>query len=130
MQNARRWGRLLLWLHLFICLVWWWLLHPHHDPPAWMLHVFLCSVLAVQFTWGFTVGLIVGPSRRRRRWLWWSLLTLFMPLWPLSFLLRALVATSGLLVALGYAAIAVIILASETYAGVLLGAKVHSQCNE
>lgn len=130
MKNPRRWGKPLLWLHLFVCCVWWFLLHATKEPPEWMIHIHIWSVLAIQFTWGFTVGLIVGPSRKNRQSLWWSLLTLFMPLWYLSFISLALLAMLGPVLAAIYVAIFVMILASETYAGVLLGAKMHSQSEE
>ena len=125
MKKARPWIKLLLWMHLFVCLVWLCLFQMERNPPGWMLHVFVWSILAIQFTWGFTVGLMVGPSRRRRWMLWSSLLTLFMPLYFVSFLFRILVYAVGLPLALLYLAIFVMILASETFCGVLLGAKLH-----
>jgi hypothetical protein len=127
MKRVHRWSRVLLWLHLFICVVWLYLFRATHQPPGWMLHVWIWSVLAIQFTWGFTVGLIVGPNRRRRRMLWWSLLTVFMPLYFVSFIFRFILWRMGLIPALIYLAIFVMILACETYGGVLLGAKVHGR---
>ena len=71
-----------------------------------------------------------GPSRKRRPLLWWSLLTIFMPLWIYGSLLFYLFCVSGPLVALLYLAAIVAILASETYCGVLLGAKMYSESFE
>ena len=116
----------MLWVHLFVCAVWLFLIRSQHEPPGWMLHVFLWSILAVQFTWGYTVGLLVGPGRKRRSFLWWSLLTLFMPLYlvgPICFL----IAFHNLFVAFGYFAVFVMIMTCETYCGVMLGAKAHGE---
>jgi hypothetical protein len=128
-DNLRRRARILLWIHLFLCSVWLFLFRAQHQPPTWMLHVFLWSILGVQFTWGYTVGLLVGPGRKRRPLLWWSLLTVFMPLYvvgPICFFL----ALHNILIALGYFAVFVMILACETYCGVLLGAKTHAEGSE
>ena len=56
----RRWSKPLLSLHLFVCLVWLYLFQSTKEPPFWMWQVWIMSILAIQFTWGFTVGLIVG----------------------------------------------------------------------
>ena len=124
-RDPRRRARLLLWAHLFVCTVWLYLFRAQHQPPDWMFHVLIWSILGVQFTWGYTVGLLVGPSRRRRPLLWWSLLTLFMPLYvigPLCFF----IAIHNLFLACGYFALFIMILACETYCGVLQGAKAHA----
>ncbi len=126
-NKLRRWSKLLLWMHLFVCLVWLALFHSRQEPAEWMIHVFLWSILGIQFTWGFTVGLIVGPSRKRRSLLWWSLLTVFMPLWFFSLIVRVMFQIGGPLVALIYLAVFVILLACETFGGVLLGARIHSE---
>ena len=128
-KNARRRGRLLLLVHLFVCAVWLYLFRAQHEPPGWMLHVVLWSILGIQFTWGYTVGLLVGPSRKRRPLLWWSLLTIFMPLFFVGHLC-SFIAFHNLLVACGYFAVFVMILACETYCGVLLGAKGHAESSE
>lgn len=130
MKTVRRSSKLLLWIHLFVCLVWLYLFQATAQPPAWMIHVFIWSVLAIQFTWGFTVGLIVGPSRRRRQWLWASLLTIFMPLYFVGALLRAIFAMMGPLYALVYLTAFTAILGCETFGGVMLGARIHGQCRD
>jgi hypothetical protein len=130
MNNVRHWSKLLLWLHLFVCVVWLLLFHlvrTEQDPPIWMLHIVIWSILGIQFTWGFTVGLRVGPSRKRRDLLWWSLLTIFMPIWFFSHVAVALIFLQGLLIGLIYLAFFVVILACETFGGVLLGARIHSE---
>jgi hypothetical protein len=127
MKHPRRWAKTLLWLHLFVCLVWFYFLHSQPPtPPVWAIYVLNWSILAIQFTWGFTVGLIVGPSRKRRPLLWWSLLTLSMPLYFFSYLFLFLTLFLGLPIALVYLAIFVMILACETFGGVLLGAGMHT----
>ena len=128
-KNPRHRARLLLWAHLFVCAVWLYLFRAHHEPPDWMFHVFIWSILGVQFTWGYTVGLLVGPSRSRRSLLWWSLLTSFMPLYlvgPLCYF----IALHSPFLACGYFAVFVTILAGETYCGVMLGAKTHGESGE
>lgn len=134
MKNARAWSRPLLWLHLFVCITWLYVCRFFNNPeetmiPIWMLHLFVWSILGIQFTWGFTVGLAVGPSRKKRQQLWWSLLTVFFPLWWIGGLCKILFYTIGPL-ALVYMAFFVAILACETYGGVLLGAKIHSESKE
>jgi hypothetical protein len=126
MKNARQWSKPLLWLHLFVCLIWLYLFRTSHDPPGWTIHVGVWSILAIQFTWGFTVGLIVGPGRKRRPLLWWSLMPIFMPLWVIGPILTILMMLQGPLIALIYLAIFTMILACETFCGVLLGARFHN----
>jgi hypothetical protein len=127
MKQIRLWGKALLWLHLFVCCVWLVffrsLFYGKPDPedlPFWVFHIVAWSIMGVQFTWGLTIGLLVGPSRQRRDMLWWSLLTIFFPLKFFVFL-------RFLPIGIVYLAFAVIILACETYGGVLLGAKLHSE---
>jgi hypothetical protein len=127
MKDLRRWARPLLWLHLFVCMVWLYLFRTSNEPPGWTGHVMIWSILAIQFTWGFTVGLIAGPGRKQRGLLWWSLLTVFMPLWFFSHVVTMVSLFFGPLVGLVYLAIFVMILASETYCGLLLGAQAHAR---
>lgn len=126
-NGLRTLGRLLLWGHLFVCCVWLYALRTRTEPPDWVSHVIVWSVLGIQFTWGYTVGLLVGPGRARRSQLWWSLLTVFLPLYPLGILLRILVFVCGLPLALVYGALFVVLLACETFGGVLLGVRAHSR---
>ena|SRR5579859_1073699 len=129
MNAARRWGKLLLWAHLLVCLIWLAVLRESDVMPDWYFHVIVWSILAIQFTWGFTVGLLVGPNRARRDMLWWSLLTIFLPLWPLGMWIRVMLEMSGPLIALIYALVFTVLLACETFCGVLLGVKSHSADN-
>ena len=130
MGRIRRWSKLLLWIHLFVCLVWLYLFQRSSEPPHWMLHVLLWSIIGIQFTWGLTVGLMVGPSRRCRRHLWWSLLLVFMPLYFIGTLLKAIYLYLGPYWAFGYLAFFSAMLACETYCGVMLGARIHSEWRE
>ncbi len=125
MKNPQSLVKPLLWFHLIICVTWLYVFRVT-DPHFWPLMLFLWSIVVIQFTWGFTVGLAIGPSRKNRSKLWWSLLTSFM---PLSFMAMPLmpIFAFNLFVGLLYLSAIVIILASETYAGVLLGAKMHSE---
>ncbi len=126
MKKPLRWAKTLLWLHLLVCVVWLSLFRGQSEPKEWMLHVFLWSILGVQFTWGFTIGLIVGPKKGNRKRLWWSLLTVFMPLFLIGHLCFA-IAMHSLFLAAAYGAVFTMILACETYCGILLGAKLHSR---
>ena len=127
MNNARCLAKPLLWFHLFVCLVWLCIFRSEEGSPGWMGHVIVWSILGIQFTWGLTVGLLVGPSRSRRHLLWWSLLTIFLPLWPLSIIALFMSVYSGIFVAMLYLSTFVMILACETFCGVLLGVKLHSK---
>src|SRR5882672_10615345 len=102
MKNPRGLGKLLLWVHLFVCVVWLYVLRSEGYFPEWMIHVFLWSILGVQFTWGLTVGLLVGPARKRRSLLWWSLLLVFMPLFPIGHLIFGIAISRYPLLALIY----------------------------
>lgn len=125
MKKVRSLSKSLLWLHLFVCVVWLCLFRLS-DLPLWTVHVFLWSILGIQFTWGFTVGLRVGPSRSSRQSLWWSLLTIFMPLYFFGPILCLMAHFQGLFIALMYLLCFTAILGSETFCGVLLGAKYHA----
>lgn len=125
MKKIRSLSKSLLWLHLFVCVVWMCLLRLQ-DLPIWTIHVFLWSILAIQFTWGFTVGLCVGPSRSKRQSLWWSLLTLFMPLYLVGPIVFIVALYQGPIIALVYLLCFTALLGSETFCGVLLGAKYHA----
>lgn len=127
MNGAQRRGRLLLWMHLFVCLVWLYVFRSDDRPPTWMMHVFFWSILGIQFTWGYTVGLLVGPSRSKRGLLWWSLLLIFMPLYPLSYLFRIFLHVFPFPVALTYIALIVSLLGCQTFGGVLLGVRGHGR---
>ena len=125
MKKVRSLSKSLLWLHLFVCVVWLCLFRMQ-ELPFWTVHVFIWSILAIQFTWGFTVGLHVGPSRASRPNLWWSLLTVFMPLYLIGPLLCFITLVQGPLIAMVYLFCFTALLGSETFCGVLLGAKYHA----
>ena len=125
-KKPRRLIKPLLYFHLFVCLVWLSLFHTNEIHP-WMSHVVILSILAIQFTWSLTVGLIVGPDKARRSLLWWSLLTVFMPLSVIHWIVLAVAFSQGILIGLIYLLAFVLILGCETFCGVLMGVKLHSQ---
>lgn len=129
MNGNRYLGKLLLWVHLFVCCIWLFFFRmANEDPrfiPDWIGHIVTWSILAIQFTWGFTIGLNVGPSRKKRHLLWWSLLTIFLPLWFLGWL-TFFIAFESLFLAMIYLMIFTLILACETFCGVLLGVQTYS----
>ncbi len=128
MKNTRLYVKPLLYLHLFVCLVWLMAFRGMIGPGSnWAGHVIVWSIMAIQFTWGLTVGLIVGPDRSRRKSLWWSMLTVFMPLWPISITCMLVCAYVGPLIGMVYLLGFVLILACETFCGVLTGVKLHSR---
>ncbi len=123
-KNPRLWGKPLLVLHLFFCCVWLFLFEARQQPPDWTLALAIWSVFGIQFTWGFTVGLIVGPGRANRLNLWWSLLLSFLPLYFTYFMFLGIMEGSPFW-AIAFALTALVLVASETFCGVLLGAKAH-----
>jgi hypothetical protein len=81
----------------------------------------------VQFTWGVTVGLILGPQRNRRRWYWMSLV--FIPA-PLSFVYIVTMLAYhfiSLYLALVCLVVGLGIIISETVAGVIVGIDAHTR---
>jgi hypothetical protein len=137
MSDTKIWGKVLLWVHLFIVCIWLLFFRmAATDPgdgegmPMWIAHIFILSILAIQFTWGFTVGLNVGPSRKKRDNLWWSLLTIFLPIWFYNFVVKIMALLGAPLWALVYGAVFIVILGCETYCGVLLGVKAHAEAKE
>lgn len=133
-NNPRLWAKPLLILHLFVMCVWLYFLGILHGGEGelyeWMMHVLFLSLIGIQFTWGFTVGLIVGPKRQNRNRLWWSLLTISIPASVFGWFLHVIVFSWGILVAALYLAAFVFMLACETYGGVMLGAQIHAQVTE
>jgi hypothetical protein len=127
MQALRRWIGGLLLYHLVLTSVF--LLFGSVLPTThWSGCLLAFGVPTVQFTWGFTVGLIVGSNRNRRAWYWTSLLLCFIPLWMVRifcFLAYHFVGLSAAIVC-GTVCLAVIVL--ETYAGILNGIIKHNRC--
>jgi hypothetical protein len=81
----------------------------------------------VQFTWGFTVGLMLGPHRRYRRWWWASLL--FSPV-PLSFVYIATMLAYhfvGIDLAFLCVVFGLAVIIAETIAGVIVGMDAHTR---
>ena len=61
MDGARFWGKVLLWVHLFVLCVWLYGFHNIRDGnevPQWVGHLVIGSIVGIQFTWGYTVGLL------------------------------------------------------------------------
>jgi len=81
MVARQRWIAFLVLYHLVLAatlIVQW----GKTDSTAhWPGMLFAFALPTVQFTWSATVGLILGPSRRVRRWYWLSLLFCPLPLW-------------------------------------------------
>jgi hypothetical protein len=130
MESARFWGKVLMWVHLFVLCVWLYAFRAFRDGsgemPQWVFHLFIGSIVGIQFTWGYTVGLMVGPSRRKRHKLWWSLITLVIPMYIVGGLLRFFFEFMGVWQTGYYLLLFAAVLACETYGGVLLGAKAHA----
>lgn len=129
MESARFWGKLLLWVHLFVLCVWLYgfqSIQNGRELPIWIVHLLIGGVVGVQFTWGYNVGLLVGPSRRKRHKLWWSLITLTLPMSVIGYFLRELFDNMGFGLTTYYLLLFAAVLACETYGGVLLGAKAHA----
>ncbi len=124
-KNPRLWGKPLLILHLLFCCLWLYMFETRQEPADWMVLLVLWTIVGIQFTWGFTVGLIVGPGRAKRANLWWSLLLSFLPLYWFYHLSLLVGDAFGAFWGGMYFLTFVAIVASETFCGVLLGAKAH-----
>src|SRR5258708_20060561 len=129
MKRIRLWARLLLLVHLFVCFVWLYLVRAEDQVPVWMIHVFLWSILGVQFTWGLTVGLMFGPGRKSRKRLWFSLLTVFMPLYLIGPILRLIQYFLGYGHAAVWLAIFAAILPCDTFRGLILAPNPHGNAS-
>ena len=130
LKNPRIWGKPLLVLHLFFCCVWLYLFETTKEPPDWTVILAYWSILGIQFTWGFTVGLIVGPSRSKRINLWWSLLLSFLPLYFLYWIAFFIGMNIGVVWGVVFFLTFVALIGCETFGGVLLGAKAHLAVKE
>jgi len=124
-RNPRFWGKPLLVLHLFFCCLWLFIFGTNNQPPDWTIHLFIWSIVGIQLTWGFTVGLIVGPGRATRFNLWWSALLSFFPLYFLSLYAMVISYELGIFWGILYFLTFVGIIICETFCGLLLGAKAH-----
>ncbi len=126
MNNPRIWGiPLLVWHFLVLCL-WVYLFSPNAQPTEWMVYTAIWTLYSIQFTWGLTVGLIVGPGRATRGQLWWSALFSLLPISILTMnMLYAIVYGFPIGWAILFFVTSLVILACETFCGVLLGAKAY-----
>ncbi len=124
MSKATLYTKLLLGLHLVLCCIWLIIFRYGFSKGAilpWMVHGILWSVLGVQFTWGFTVGMMIGPSRTRRPLLWSSLLLIFYPIYFLRGIVQAAIFIQGWPVGVVYALLIALALAAQTWSGVQRG---------
>jgi hypothetical protein len=83
MVARHRWIAFLVLYHLVLVMIF---MLPSKGVPTnhWSDILAAFGLPTVQFTWSATVGLILGPSRRVRRWYWMSLLFSPVPLWFVS----------------------------------------------
>jgi len=126
-NNPRLWAIPLVVAHLLLVALWVELFRTGGNVPEWMIYLFWWSVFGIQFTWGFTVGLMVGPARAVRAHLWWSALTAVLPGYLLTiYALFALtyLQMNPIWVLLMYGTM-LWILACETFCGVLAGASAY-----
>ena len=130
MRNPRLWGKPLLVLHLFFCCLWLYLVMTTKQPPNWTLFIFYWSILGIQLTWSFTVGLIVGPGRASRFNLLWSALLSFFPLYVSYWIAFGIGYEIGVFWGVLFFLTFVGIIISETFCGLLLGAKAHMMIRE
>jgi hypothetical protein len=125
MKALRRWIVWLLLWHLLIVLTYFkW--DAGKQMPTWMGMLIVFSLPTVQFTWSFTVGVILGPYRRRRRLYWSVFLLSFIPLSLVRALCWLAYYFYGLRAALTCLAICLGVLFLETFAGLLYGSLLHN----
>ena len=129
MSQSRRIAVPLLWVHLGFCLIWLAVM-AQINLPQWSGHVWLLSILAVQFTWSYTAGILIGPRRKRRPLLWSCLLLAPMPLWFTWMLTRVFSMVFGPAVAAMYLAVMLLVLGAETWSGLMLGLKHHAMLDQ
>lgn len=81
----------------------------------------------IQFTWSYTVGFIVGPSRRLRHLYGVTLLSSLFPLYFLGVMCWITYHFLGLYIAALLLMVCLVGLGMETYAGILFGNEAHSR---
>lgn len=91
--------------------------------PNWVGMLFAFALPTVQLTWSATVGLLLGPARRVRRWYWMALLFSPLPLWFVSIATMLAHHFFGMSLAVTVLILGVILL--ETAAGLFLGIGAH-----
>lgn len=126
MSARHRWIACMVLYHLVLGIVF--LMWGRAVPTThWSGSLFVFGMLTVQFTWGVTLGLILGPSRKLRKWYWASLL--FLPV-PIGFT-RILTWLAFHFVGLSIAAIVLVacvtVIIIETVAGVMVGVDLSSK---
>jgi hypothetical protein len=121
MNRLERWAACLLLWHLLVVVVFFRCWGGSNPYPHWMGSVLVFSLFTVQFTWSFTVALIVGPERRRRKRYWGVLWLSFIPLnfiYMICMLAYRFISGKAALICLG---VSLIVLLAETIAGILCG---------
>ena len=128
MNNPRLWAVPLVILHAFFVGVWGYIFFFSEGYlPTWMAYLAIWTVIGIQFTWGFTIGLMVGPARATRAQLWLSAITAVLPLYFVGIYCLLLLVYGEMHIAfvlLMFFTMAVIF-ACETFCGVLLGATAY-----
>ena len=129
-MNARhRWIICLLLYHLI--QVTFFLQWDRGVPTThWLGSLLAFALPTVQYTWSYTVGLILGPSRRYRRWFWTTLLLIFIPLSFARILCWLAYHFLGLPVAMVCGVVLLVVLLAETYSGILYGVQAHCRHQE
>src|ERR1041384_8840496 len=79
MNALLRWIKGLLFYHAVLILAFF-VVFNRPSAPNWMGSLVAFGLPTVQFTWSFTVGLVLGPRRQNRPWYWTALLLSFIPL--------------------------------------------------
>lgn len=124
MHTWRRWTNCLLLYHLLLVSLFY--LHGRVLPSThWTGSLLAFGLPTVQFSWCFTVGLLLGSRRKYRRWYWTMLLLSFIPLYFVRGICWLVYAFVGLSAALTCLAVCLAVLFLETYAGLLYGIQAH-----
>lgn len=120
MNAWQRWTVFLVGWHLQVALIFF-LWDEGRRMPVWTGSVLAFSLPTVQFTWSLTMGLLIGPSRKRRSWFWTTLLLSFIPLSFVRILCFLAYHFVGLYAALCCLTFCLAILFIETFMGIYFG---------
>jgi len=126
MALRRRWITWMVAYHLVLGMVF--LAWGRTVPTThWSGSLFVFGLLTVQFTWGLTLGLFVGASRKLRRWYWASLLFAAVPLEFTRMVTWLAFHFVGPAIALLCLVAGVAIIIIETAAGIMVGVDIQSR---
>ena len=127
MAAYRRWIIFLFGWHLF-ALIAALIYNPRTGTPTWAGSVSVFAMVMAQYSWGFTVAMLLGAGRPRRKWYWLTLLSwlfhikTFRMIWFIGYIFGGV---TGAIAAVG---ILIISLLVESCMGIFNGNEVRAGC--